>query len=462
MTAAQRFDLAVIGAGSGGVRAARLAAQSGAKVCVIETAQLGGTCVNLGCIPKKLFYYGSHFRADVEDARDYGWVDADIGTLSWPHLLAAKNTEIKRLNGIYGQLLERAGVQVLEGRARMLQDQQIEITCSQTDPYSITADRILIATGSKAVKPDNLNPELIQTSDDVFHMPQLPDTVAIIGGGYIAVEFACIFAGFGCQTHLIYRGAPLLRSFDRACAEHATAQIRLKDNLTLHLEEDLAELKETPAGLVQIQLSSGKQLTVNSVMAATGRVANTDGLGLEQAGVALDQRGYIKVSENWQTSAANIYAIGDVIGTPQLTPVAIAQAVDWHAQTYLHAERTLDYQSIPTAVFCQPTLGTVGMTESEAVKAYGDIQVYRSQFRELKNTLTSSQEQILVQLIIKASDGKAVGAQIVGGAAAEIIQCLAIAVQSQLTKEQFDQTLSVHPSLSEEFVTLKEWRAGTL
>ena len=448
----QQVDYLIIGAGSGGVRAARLAGAAGKKVAVVESGPLGGTCVNLGCIPKKLFYYAAHFSQDIADARSYGWTEARAGELSWPDLLRAKNTEIERLNSVYQQLLDNAGVQVVRGRAKLAGQGEVMVDDGQNG-QRFRAERILIATGSCPVPPDFPGSELAVVSDAIFYLPQLPERLAVIGGGYIALEFAGIFNGMGRQTHLVYRGAPLLRGFDMGVREQVTREIG-KKGVQLHLNTGMDRLEELPGGAgYRLHFTGGDHLDVDLVLAATGRRANTDGLDLASAGVATDANGYIEVDSAWRTSAEGIYALGDVIGTPQLTPLAIAQAVDLHHQLFAGAPRQLKLNAIPTAVFCQPQVGTVGLGEEEAVAEHGEVLVYESSFRQLKDTVTGSDEQMLVRLVVNAGNDRVLGAHLVGGEAGEIIQGLALGVEHGLSKRQFDQTLAVHPTAAEEFVT---------
>lgn len=449
-------DLLVVGAGSAGVRAARLAAADGADVAVVEAAQLGGTCVNLGCIPKKLFYYASHFAADFSDATSYGWKLPQPAQFDWPHLVRAKNQEIERLNRVYEKLLEDVGARIVRGRARLLGQGRVAV-----GDECISATKILLAPGSRPWRPNFPGSEALHVSDEMFHLSHLPERVAVLGGGYIAVEFAGILAGLGRQAHLVYRGSPLLRGFDREVRAHVTEQI-VHHGVQLHLNSDVAQLERLAGGSLRLHLSDERTLDADLVLAACGRVANTSALGLEKAEVETDSDGNIQVDSGWRTSAEGIYALGDAIGTPQLTPLAIAQAQDFYQQVFQGAERKLDYRAIPTAVFCQPSIGAVGMTEEEAVSELGQVRVYSSSFRALKNTLAGGDERVLTKLIVDDASDRVVGAHIVGGEAGEIIQGLALGVRHGLTKAQFDQTIGVHPTTAEEFVTMKTSRPAEL
>lgn len=446
------YDLLVLGAGSGGVRAARMSAGYGARVGVIESTYLGGTCVNVGCVPKKLFVYGSHFAEEFHDAASYGW-QSTKPTFDWPTLRDNKTREIERLNGIYRSLLDNAGVDIIWGKGQFKDAHTVQV-----DDRTLTAERILIATGGRPTVPEFPGSEHAITSDDAFYLPTFPGVAAVVGGGYIGVEFAGIFNGLGAETHLIYRGDLFLRGFDnnvrafvRDELDHKGIQLKFQCNVESITEHE---------GRKRLQLTTGESLDVDVVLYATGRVPNTDGLNLEQAGVECRAGGAIVVNEDYQTSQPNIYALGDVTDRVQLTPVAIAEGMVLANNLFTdNPSRKLSYENIATAVFCQPNIGTVGLTEAEASERYGAIDVYESTFRPMKYTLTDNNERTLMKLIVDQASDRVVGAHMAGPEAGEIIQGLAIAVNAGLTKAQFDQTVGIHPTSAEEFVTMREARA---
>ncbi len=443
------YDLIVIGAGSGGVRLARMSAQRGARVAVVESRYLGGTCVNVGCVPKKLFVYGAHVHDELEDAAGYGW-NVPLGDVSfdWSTLVANKNAEIERLNGIYGRLLENAGVTVIQGTATL---QDANTVLVGDTPY--TARHITVATGSWPVIPDVPGKDHILTSNEMFYLPQLPKHAVVWGGGYIAVEFAGILAGLGVETTLLYRGDLFLRGFDDDIRHFAEQEMRKKGvNLRFGTTIEAVESNEH----YQVKLSTGETLDTGLVMAATGRRALVDGLGLTDLGVELSASGHIVVDDNFQTAVPSITALGDVIGTPQLTPVALAQAMVLSRRLFGDGQREMDYTAIPTAVFCQPNIGTVGLTESEARDKGRKLRIYRSEFRPMKYILSGRDERCLMKLVVDDDSDKVLGAHMVGPDAGEIIQGLAVAIKAGATKAEFDSTLGIHPTSAEEFVTMRE------
>ncbi|MFK7912619.1 MAG: glutathione-disulfide reductase [Pseudomonadales bacterium] len=446
------YDLLVLGAGSGGVRAARMSASYGARVGVIESTYLGGTCVNVGCVPKKLFVYGSHFAEEFHDAAAYGW-QSTAPSFDWPTLRDNKTREIERLNGIYRTLLDNAGVDIIWGKGTFKDAHTVQV-----GEQTLTAERILIATGGRPTVPEFPGSEHAITSDDAFYLEDFPGVAAVVGGGYIGVEFAGIFNGLGAETHLIYRRDLFLRGFDQDVREFVRDEIGQKGvNLKFNCNVDSITPHE---GRKRLQLTTGETLDVDLVLYATGRVPNTDGLGLAQAGVDLTQAGAIAINEDYQTSQANIYAIGDVTDRVQLTPVAIAEGMVLANNLFTdNPRRSLSYENIPTAVFCQPNIGTVGLTEEQATAQYPQITVYQSTFRPMKYTLGDNAERTLMKLIVDTGSDRVVGAHMAGPEAGEIIQGLAIAVQAGLTKAQFDQTIGIHPTSAEEFVTMREARA---
>ncbi|MFL1465807.1 glutathione-disulfide reductase [Marinobacter sp. DUT-3] len=446
----QDFDLIVIGAGSGGVRLARMSAQRGARVAIVESRYLGGTCVNVGCVPKKLFVYGAHVSEDLEDAAGYGWkVPLDQVSFDWPTLVANKNAEIERLNGIYGRMLENAGVTIIEGTAS-LADANTVVVGNQR----YTTKHITVATGSWPVIPDIPGKESILTSNEMFYLPQLPRQAVVWGGGYIAVEFAGILAGLGVETTLLYRGELFLRGFDHDVREFVANEMRRK-GVDLRFGVTI-EAVESDGTHYDVTLNDGTHMTTGLVMAATGRRALVEGLGLEALGVRLSGSGHVEVDDHFQTAVPSITALGDVIGTPQLTPVALAQGMVLSRRLFGDGQGEMDYNCIPTAVFCQPNIGTVGLTEEEAKEAGHTVRIYRSEFRPMKHTLSGREERCLMKLVVDAGTDKVLGAHMVGPDAGEITQGLAVAIKAGATKAQFDSTLGIHPTSAEEFVTMRE------
>lgn len=444
------WDLFVIGAGSGGVRAARTAAAAGARVAVAEDRYLGGTCVNVGCVPKKLYSYAAHFHDAFEDAEGFGWRLAEAPSFDWPTLRDNKVGEIKRLNGIYARLLDGAGVRLINGRARLLDAHRLAVG---DEVHS--AEKILIAVGGWPWVPEFPGSELAVSSNEVFDLESFPERFLVLGGGYIAVEFASIFNGLGSDTHLIYRGELFLRGFDHEVREFTRDQMRQK-GVQLHFETNIERIDKVEGGLA-VTLTDGEVLEVDAVLAATGRRPHLEGLGLDTLGVALDDGGYIKVNERFESSLPSVLALGDVTGGPELTPVALAEAMHL---VRCHFEETpppvaLDYRNIPTAVFCHPNIGTVGLSEEEAREQFGEIRVYSADFRPMKHTLSGSAERCLMKLIVADESDVVVGAHMVGEEAGEVIQGIGIAVKAGLTKADFDATVGIHPTGAEEFVTMR-------
>ncbi len=445
------YDLFVIGAGSGGVRASRMAASYGARVGIAEERYLGGTCVNVGCVPKKLFVYASHYREDFHDAQGYGFDPVAPG-FDWQRLRDNKDAEIKRLNGIYGGLLEAAGVTLYDGRARLLDAQTVGIGAT-----TVRARHILIATGSWPFVPEFPGSELVVTSNEMFHLNSLPKQAVVVGGGYIAVEFAGILAGLGVETTLIYRGSLFLRGFDQGIRSFVADEIR-KKGVKLQFDTDVTRIEELENGQRRLHLKGKEASTLDTglVLYATGRRPLVEGLGLDAAGVELDERGAIRVDAAFRTSVPNILALGDVIDRFQLTPVAIAEGMAVAKALFRGEPVKMDYDAIPTAVFCQPNIGTVGPTEAEARQRYGHIKVFESQFRPMKHTMTGAEERSLMKLIVSSADDRVVAAHMVGADAGEIIQGLAVAIKAGATKAHFDATVGIHPTAAEEFVTMRE------
>ncbi|RWU19206.1 glutathione-disulfide reductase [Pseudomonas alkylphenolica] len=443
------FDLFVIGAGSGGVRAARFAAGFGAKVAVAESRYLGGTCVNVGCVPKKLLVYGAHFSDDFEQAAGFGWSLEDA-QFDWGQLIANKNREIERLNGIYRNLLVNSGVTLLEGHAKCVGANEVEV-----DGQRYSAQHILIATGGWPQIPDIPGKELAISSNEAFFLKTLPKRVLVVGGGYIAVEFAGIFQGLGAKTSLLYRGDLFLRGFDGGVRTHLKEELE-KRGMDLQFNSDIARIDRQDDGSLKATLKDGRELIADCVFYATGRRPMLDNLGLENTGVELDERGFIRVDDLYQTTAPSILAIGDVIGRVQLTPVALAEGMAVARRLFKPEQyRPVDYQNIPTAVFSQPPIGTVGLTEEQALEQGHNVQIFESRFRPMKLTLTEVQEKTLMKLVVDADSDRVLGCHMVGPDAGEIIQGLGIALKAGATKQQFDETIGVHPTAAEEFVTLR-------
>ena len=444
------YDLFVIGAGSGGVRAARLTALGGKRVGIAEEFRYGGTCVVRGCVPKKFMVYASEFSHIFETARGYGWT-VDNPTFDWPTFLEAKDVEIARLSGIYAANLGKAGVDTFHARA-VLKDAH---TVDMGDKGVVTAEKILIATGGRPWVPEDLpGIEHAITSEEAFHLPELPKRIMIAGGGYIAVEFAGIFAGLGVETTLVYRGPNILRGFDDDVRAHLAGEIE-KRGIKVVLGCQHESIEKTDAGLVS-HLGNGMTLETDQIMFATGRTPHVKGLGLDKAGVELTKDGAIKVDELSKTTADNIWAIGDVTDRMNLTPVAIREAVAFHETVFKNNPQAFDYEAVPTAVFSQPPVGIVGLTESEARKACGQVDVYLTRFRPMKTAFYGDDERTLMKLVVQASTGRVVGCHIVGPDAPEMIQLAGIAVKAGLTKAQWDATCAVHPSAAEELVTMRE------
>jgi glutathione reductase (NADPH) len=443
------YDLFVIGAGSGGVRAARMSAGYGARVAVAESTYLGGTCVNVGCVPKKLFVYGSHFHEDFEDAAAYGW-DVSPSGFDWPRLRDNKTREIERLNGVYANLLEKAGVETKWGHARIAGPNAVAM-----DGQTFTAEHILVATGSWPAVPDLPGRELAITSNEAFYLESFPKSVVVVGGGYIAVEFAGIFKGLGAEVELLYRRDLFLRGFDDGVRQFVANELTQK-GIGLNFNTNVVRI-EAVGGRRRVHLAEGGSLDADLVLYATGRTPKTADLGLETVGVALNERGGIVVDDFYRTSVPGIYALGDVIDNVQLTPVAIAEGMCVSANLFTdRPESKVDYENIPTAVFCQPNIGTVGPTEAEARERYPDLQVYESEFRAMKHTLTGRQERTLMKLLVDGATDRVIGAHMVGPDAGEIIQGIGVAITAGATKTHFDRTIGIHPTAAEEFVTMRE------
>ncbi len=442
------FNFFVIGAGSGGVRAARIAAGHGARVGIAEEQYLGGTCVNVGCVPKKLLVYAAHFSHDFGDAAGFGWMVGDHAH-HWPTLIANKDKEIARLNGVYRHLLEGAGCTLFEARATLLDPHTIAV-----DGRRMTAETVLIATGGRPVVPDTPGvAEHAITSNDAFYLEKLPRRVVIVGGGYISVEFAGIFNGLGAEVVQLYRGALFLRGFDDDVRE-VLAEEMARSGIDLRFRTEVESVQKTADGLL-VNLTDESVVEADAVMYATGRRPNTHGLGLEAAGVALDEHGAVRIDEHYRTNVPNIYAIGDVTNRIQLTPVALAEGHALADTLFGNRPRGVGYDNIPTAVFSTPPIGTVGLSEAEARRQHGAIDVYRSSFRPMKHTLSGRDERSMMKLVVDRASQRVLGCHMVGPDAPEIVQGLAIALNCGATKQDFDRTIGIHPTAAEEFVTMR-------
>ena len=443
------YDLFVIGAGSGGVRAARMAASTGKRVAVAEERYLGGTCVNVGCVPKKLFVYASQFPELFDVSAGFGWTVPQQPTLDWATLRDNKTAEIERLNGIYNSLIDNSGADLFDGRATIAGPHQVSVNGSL---YS--AHTILVATGGWPYIPEFPGSEHAISSNEMFFLDELPKTAVVVGGGYIAVEFAGILNGLGVETHLVYRGPVLLKSFDREMAEKV-AEGMVAKGINIHLNTEIDGINKTTESL-SVSLNGKGSLNAGLVLYATGRQPNTAGLGLETTSVATACNGAILVDENFATADPSVYALGDVIDRVQLTPVAIQEAMVLVDHLYGEGQASIDYSNIPTAVFCQPELGTVGLSEEQARQEYPNIAVYISDFRPMLQTLGGGADRITMKLIVDTASDAVVGCHMVGEHAAEIIQGMGIALKAGATKAHFDATVGIHPSAAEEFVTMRE------
>ena len=448
MSHAKDYDLFVIGAGSGGVRAARIAAGFGAKVAVAEDRYMGGTCVNVGCVPKKLYVYASQFRHAFEDARGFGW-KSETPAFDWTTLRDNKKAEISRLNGIYKNLLDGVDVDVINGRGRIVDAHTVEV-----NGQIYSTEKILIATGGWPFIPDIPGSELALNSNQIFDLESFPKRLAIVGGGYIAVEFAGIFNGLGTQVTQLYRGPLFLRGFDHDIRAHAASEIA-KSGVNLRFEVDVQSIVESGDGL-ELELSDGSSITVDAVLYATGRKPHLDGLGLENVDVELSESGTIVVDDHFRTTTPSIFALGDVIGGMELTPVALAEGMAFARREFNTQNPEVEYEFIPTAVFCQPNIGTVGFTEDEARAKFGQIHVFKSSFRPMKHTISGRDEKTFMKMLVDDASDKVVGVHMVGPDAGEIIQGIAIALKAGATKAMFDSTIGIHPTAAEEFVTMRE------
>ena len=452
------YDLIVIGAGSGGVRTARMSSSKGLKVAIIESRELGGTCVNVGCIPKKLFVYASEYGQKFEESKGFGW-NIENSKFEWQTLVENKNEEIKRLNGIYKNLLENSGAKIIKGVGLVTGPHSVEV-----EKKIYTAKNILVATGGKPYTPDFPGNNFIVSSDEAFFLKSLPKKILIVGGGYIAIEFAGIFNGLGVETHLMYRGPLFLKGFDIDIRKKIKEEY-IKHGVKIHFSKEVNSIKQNPPVdssdksnkfKYEISTKTGDSIQSDLVMFATGRKPNLDTLGLDKLKIEKNQDGTLIVDEFYRTSVKSIFAIGDVVGKKQLTPVAIAEGNVLTKYLTEGKKPFVNYKNIPTAIFSTPNSASVGYTEDEAIIEFNkDLQIYKSQFKPMKQTLGGSQTKIFMKLIVVKSTNKVVGCHMVGDYAGEIIQGLAIAIQAGATKKDFDNTIGIHPTAAEEFVTLK-------
>jgi glutathione reductase (NADPH) len=442
------FDLFTIGAGSGGVAGSRRAGSYGARVAICEESRVGGTCVIRGCVPKKLLVYGAQFADAFADAAGFGW-HVPVPSFDWPALIAAKDNEIERLSQIYVRMLRDSGVALLRGRGVLVDPHTVEV-----DGRRYTADKILIAIGAHPTVPQIPGIEHVISSNEALDLPRLPRRIVIVGGGYIAVEFAGIFRGFGAEVVEIIRREELLYGFDDDVRVALAQEMRAR-GIEIHARTQVARIEKRPHGY-SVYTTLGQEFSADVVMYATGRRPNTRGLGLAEIGVALDDDGAVIVDEWSQSSVPNIYAVGDVTDRLNLTPVAIAEARGF-AETHFNDNPTpVDHANVPTAVFSNPPLSAVGLTEARARREYGEVDVYMARFKPMKNTLSGREERTVMKLIVDPRSDRVLGCHMLGPDAPEIIQGLAIAVKCGATKRQFDQTVGIHPSAAEEFVTMRE------
>ena len=443
------FDLFVIGAGSGGVRASRVAAAHGAKVAVAEEFRVGGTCVIRGCVPKKLLIYGAHFAEDLKDARRFGWNVPDCG-FEWQVLRDNVLAEVDRLEGLYCNTLDSNKVELIRERATVTGPHGVKLASGR----EITAKYILVATGAWPVTPNIEGAEHGITSNEVFHLDECPKRIVIVGGGYIANEFAGIFHQLGSHVTIINRSSTLLRGYDESIRDRLL-QISTVKGINFRFNAQMERIEKDKDGALHVHFKDGDPVSCDVLMFATGRTPNLDGLGLETAGVELSDKGAIKVDDYSRSSCESIYAVGDVTDRLQLTPVAIREGHAFADTVFGDNPRTVDYGCVPSAVFSHPPLAGVGMTEAEAKNRLGTVKVYTSDFRPMKNVLAGRDERALYKMIVDATTDRVVGLHMIGPDAPEILQAAAIAVKAGLTKQDFDDTVALHPSMAEELVLLK-------
>jgi glutathione reductase (NADPH) len=443
------FDVFVIGAGSGGVRAARMAAGEGAKVAIADDRALGGTCVNVGCVPKKLYTYASHFSHDFENAKGFGW-NLSSATFHWPTLVANKKTEISRLNDIYANILDNSGAQIIRGYAVLKDANTVSV-----DGIDYTAERIVIATGGAPNIPDVDYAHLLIGSDDIFDLPEFPERLLVVGAGYIALEFACIFQGLGSQVQVSYRGDLIMRSFDDDVRRFVDQEMR-KQGIEMNYQSQVSHVARQADQSLLVTFADGTNIEVDQVLMAIGRNPRLAGIGLDALGIETSSKGTIVVNDKFQTNIDNIYALGDVTGGIELTPVALAEAMTLVNHWFGDGSKRMDYNLIPTAVFTQPNVGTIGLTEQQAREQHGDITVYRSDFKPMKHTLSGSDERSFMKLIVDTATDRVIGLHIVAEGAGEMLQGFAVAMKSGATKADFDATIGIHPTSAEELVTMRQ------
>jgi len=442
------FDVFVIGAGSGGVRAARMAAGEGARVAIADDHALGGTCVNVGCVPKKLYTYASHFSHDFVNAKGFGW-SLGSAKFDWPTLVANKKTEISRLNGIYANLLTNSGAQIIRGYASLKDKHTVTV-----NGIDYTAQRIVIATGGTPNIPDVDYANLLISSDEIFDLAEFPKRLLVVGAGYIALEFACIFQGLGSQVQVSYRGDLIMRSFDDDVRRFVDQEMR-KQGIEMNYQSQVTNVLRQSDKSLLVTFADGSTKEVDQVLMAIGRKPRLSGIGLDTLGIITTDKGTIAVNEKFQTNISNVYALGDVTGGIELTPVALAEAMVLVNHWFGDGKKRMDYELIPTAVFTQPNVGTIGLTEHQALQKHGDISIYRSEFKPMKHTLSGSDERSFMKLIVDLSTDKVVGLHIVGEGAGEMLQGFAVAMKAGATKADFDGTIGIHPTSAEELVTMR-------
>ncbi len=442
------FDLFIIGAGSAGVRCARIAAGLGAKVAVAEKQYLGGTCVNVGCVPKKLMVYAARCASELADARGYGW-QTEQASFDWSVFLEKKDNEINRLNGIYRNLLVNAGATLFDGLATIPEPGSVTVN-GQT--YS--CKHTVIATGSWPRSQERPGAELAITSNEVFHLPQLPKSVVIEGGGYIAVEFAGILHGLGCEVDLVYRGALFMKGFAKELRE-ALAESYSNKGIRLHFDTEITALSRRADGRIQVTDNRGEQRTTDTVLSAIGREPNLEGLDLASLGIETSSKGHIVVDDQYQTSRAGIYALGDVVGRLPLTPVALQEGEALARYLFKGTPIEVDYRGVPTAVFSLPEIATVGLTREDAERAGHVTEIFAARFKPMKNTISGREEQTWLQMVVDRPTDRVLGCHMIGDYAAEMMQGIAVAVNMGATKQAFDKTFAIHPTSAEEWVTLK-------
>lgn len=449
------YDLFVIGAGSGGVRAARMSAQYGARVAIAEAYRVGGTCVIRGCVPKKLLVYASHFADNFELAEDFGWSVPPVD-FNWQNLIANKDKEIDRLNAVYIRNLETSGVRIIDGHARF-----IDAHCVQIGDMVVSAQYILLAVGGRPFVPNFVGAEHVITSNEAFHLSALPDEIMVVGGGYIAVEFACIFHGLGVKTTLVYRGEKILKNFDADLSGHLSAAMRTR-GIVIETNTQIRSVHPEGAGY-RVGYNDGRNVSTGRVMYATGRVPCTDDLGLEAAGVVVGKQGEVCVDSYSCTNIDHIYAVGDVTDRAALTPIAIREGAAFATTVFDNTPIAVDHSLIPTAVFSTPELGTCGLSEVAARTVHGDaIDVYVAQFRPMLLSLGTHSEKMLMKMIVERKSERVLGLHIAGAGAGEMIQAFAVALTMGATKSQFDATIAVHPTATEEIVTFKMPKSSSL